>query len=268
MLVLFYTMWCVAGLLTAAAACRMVQNGITRRYWLLTTYLVLYSIRYLALAVFWHRQAAYSSVYELTMAPIIALECAAIVSVFFILVENYKAFRRVAIAGMVILVVIGIVAAWFTRHLGTPEGHGIRVTVVLWQRYGSLILVGLLAGIALLLPRTEYLPLRVSAQRAMAILTIDSAEGLLEASLTLILMGWTAHAPLWARWTVTCLPFVFRAGIGLLWLFWMTPASDADPVIVQLSSEEIERRRIEIADRARLLIAEVRDVERRLGDPS
>ena len=246
----------------------MVRNGIARRYWLLTTYLALYSLRYLVLAFLWPHQILYRQVYEFTMGPVITLECAAIISVFFVLVENYKAFRKVAIVGMAILVVLGIAVAWSTRNVGAPASHGIRVTVVLWQRYGSLTLVGLLAGIALLLPRTEYLPLRVSAQRAMAIMTVDSAEGLLESSITLILAGWTARAPLWARWTVTLFPFVLRTAIGALWLFWMTPASDADPVVIKLSPEEIERRRLEIVERARLLIAEVRDAERRLGNSS
>src|SRR5579872_5456309 len=171
MLVVFYAMWCAAGLITAAAACRMALNGIARRNWLLTTYLAFFSVRYLLLARLWHHQASYRAAYGFTMAPMMALECAAIVSVFFVLVENYKAFGKIAIAGMAFLITVGVIVAWSTRNVGVPSSHGIRETVLLWQRYGSLILVGLLAGIALLLPRTQYLPLRGSAQRAMAIMT-------------------------------------------------------------------------------------------------
>jgi hypothetical protein len=268
MLALFYAMWCAAGVFAVAAACRMVKNGIASRYWLLTTYLAAYGLWYLVLASHWQHQSLYSKIYEYTMAPMIVLECAAIVSVFFVLVENYKAFRKIAIAGIAILITAGIIVAWFTRNVGAPVLEGMRGVLLPWERYASLILVGLLSGIALLLPRTRYLPLRGSAQRAIAILTVDSMEGLIVASLRMVLSVQTAHSPLWARWLVTLLPMALRMSICALWLFWMTPASDADPNVVRLSDEEIERRRVEIAERARLLIAEVRDAERRLGNSS
>jgi len=268
MLVLFYTVWCAAGLVPAAAACRMLGNGLAKRYWLLATYLAVHSLRYLVLAALWRHQSLYSEVWEVTMAPVMILECAAIISVFFVLVENYKAFRKIAGVGIALLIVIGTILAWSTRNLGVPFSPGVRESALLWQRYGALILVGLLAGISLLLPRTQYLPLRNSAQRATAILTIDSAQGLATPTLAVLLTGWTSAAPLWTKWLATLLPMVFHLSIGALWLFWMTPASDADPKIVKLSEEEIERHRVEIVQRAHLLIAEVRDAERRLGNSS
>src|SRR5579883_2653635 len=116
-----YTVWCAAGLVTAAAACRMIWNGLAKRYWLLATYLVIHSARYSILAALWHHQHFYSTVYEFSMPVMMALECAAIISVFFVLVENYKAFRKVAIAGISLLIAVGIVVAWSTRHLGVPS---------------------------------------------------------------------------------------------------------------------------------------------------
>ena len=268
MLGLFYTMWCAAGLVMAAAACRMVANGIGRRYWLLAVYLSVYSVRYLCMIPLWPHQLLYRTVYEVTMAPLILLECAAVISVFFVLVENYKRFRKVAITGIAVLVFLGIIIAWSTRNVGVPMLEGIRGILLPWQRYASLTLVGVLAGISLLLPRTQYLPLRGSAQRALAILTVDSTQGLLVASLIMALSSRTAHAPIWMRWFFTFLPMLFRMSVGALWLLWMTPASDADPKVVTLSPEEVERRRMEIVQRAHLLIAEVRDVQRRLGNSS
>jgi len=264
MLAFYYAMWCAGALLKAAAVCRMAKNGIARRYVLLAVFLAACSLRTLVLVFLWQHQAQYRRVYEASMPILNLLECAAVVGVFWVLVENYRNFRKIGIVGLSALAIAGLGAAWVTRHWGLPISVGLREIALLWERQTSLVLVGVLAGIALLLPRSRYLPLRVSAQRAIAILTVEEAEVLLLASIGMIAKGAVTHSALWVRWTYTLFPMALRIGIGALWLFWMTPASDAEPKIVVLSDEDLERHARESKLRLHLIEAEMRNVLRDL----
>lgn len=263
MIGLYYAMWCLGALLEAGAVCRMAWNGMARRYWMLCLYLAAYSVRSLTLLFLWQHQSAYRTVFVAT-APVVHLaECAVVIGVFWISVENYKNFRKIGITGLAVLFTVGICFAWATRNVAVPRLVGIRERMLLWQRYDSLVLVGLLVGIALLLPRSRYLPLRVSAQRAIAILTIDAVGALMLVGISMVSTGAVAHAALWVRWSMTLLPMALRIGTGGLWLVWMTPASDADPHPVVLSQREIDQRR-EAAMQLQLLAAELRDALRRM----
>jgi hypothetical protein len=94
MLAFYYAMWCAGALLKAAAVCRMAKNGIARRYVLLAVFLAACSLRTLVLVFLWQHQAQYRRVYEASMPILNLLECAAVVGVFWVLVENYRKFSE------------------------------------------------------------------------------------------------------------------------------------------------------------------------------
>lgn len=244
----------------------MASNGMARRYWVLTMYLAICSAWSLVMLFLWAHQTTYRRVFSAVSPFIMLAECAAVISLFWVLVENYKSFRKIGAIGISGLVGLGVIVAWATRGVGIPLLVGARETMLLWQRYESLVLVGLLAGIYLLLPRSKYLPLRGSAQRAVAVFSIEATEGLLLGGIGVFLNGGLAHAALWIRWAVTLFPLALRMVTGSLWMFWLTPASDADPQVMVMSEEEIARQKRDAAMRMRLLIAELRDSFRHLDE--
>jgi len=263
MLGLFYATWCIGAVLKGLAVCRMVKNGLARRYWLLSCYLAISTLMSLGMMAAWHHQRLYTKIH--TFAPILMLaESAAVIGVFLVLVENYQHFKKIGIIGISILTLISVVAAWITRNVGASIPIGVRETALLWERYESLVVVGVLAGIALFLPRSRFLPLRVSAQRATALLALEACECLLVAAASMLLTPTVSSASDAVRWTFTLVPFCFRIITGGLWLFWMTPAADADPVIPVLTDEDLERHRRESTRQMELLTAEMREALRHL----
>ena len=87
---------------------------------------------------------------------------------------------------------------------------------------------------------------------------------MLVAGIEMIATSAVANSSLWVRWAMTLLPMALRIGTGALWLFWMTPASDADPQLAVLSEEEMARQTREAELSLRLIEAEMRNALRGL----
>lgn len=218
MQIVLILLWGAAAATKLAAALRMSRNGILARYPLVVVLLVVTAIRSLVLLHFFGKPE-YQPIYSHTAALILFLEGLAAVAVFTVLVEHYPRFRTPGTIMLSSLGLAGALLSYLTRWVGVPrDWTGTWYYASLAERHVCTVLVVVLIGARLLLPRVSGIPIRQSAKRATSILTLQVGMWLANSAVTIAL----GKPTLFAYFA----PLVSGFVTSLLWLLWMTPASD------------------------------------------
>jgi hypothetical protein len=222
---LIITLWCLGIAAKALAAYRIIRKGLFERIPILWTFIVISVARSTALLCFVRSPRRYADIAADSMPMMLLSEAFAIVSVFWLLTENFPKWRRPGTISLTVLAVLGTSAAVLLRSAAMPKDWGYgwaeawQVAVVI-QRDGMLVMAVVLVGTRVLLTIVRMIPVRPSARRAADVLSIDVALGL-TGSIVIIWLG--RGIPLLAyAW-----PTISGLANGLLLAFWLPAASDA-----------------------------------------
>jgi hypothetical protein len=222
---IFFATWCAAPVLESAAALRLAKNGVARRFPLVLLYLVFCAARSTLLISVWHTPKIYGKVWDATLPLGLLVQCLAIIQVFWVMVERYPNFRRIGTVGMSVLGLGGVALVAVTSKFGVMPNPSLRDLDLILQRYGCMVLAFALVGIAVLLPKSPSVPIRLSAFRAATILGIDAMLTLILSAVQLAVTPHASSLSLLTRELLTEAPLLAKCVEGALWLFWMTPES-------------------------------------------
>jgi hypothetical protein len=225
MLTAFYVLWCAGPVLDLAAACRMARNGLIQQYRLVVFYLLISVLRSALLVASWRHQESYHRLFDSTLPVALMAQALAILATFWVVVENYPKFRGIGAVALAVLIAFGIAITWATRNIGMAQSYSRREGVLLMERHSLLIMVSLVIGVAVLLPKFSEIPIRKSATRVATILGLDAGCYFIIAAIGLATTAYVARLQVNPRFVITFIPFIVRIGIGLLWLLWPTPQS-------------------------------------------
>jgi hypothetical protein len=231
---LIYGFWYAAIAFRGAAAFRLWRNRMVERFPTVWAYLVISALRDLIL-VYWfrHRPHTYAVLYSQTVALEVLVQAFAVVGVFFTVAEHYPKFRIPGAVLLSALALMGTGATLLTHSFAVPAQQGwgtLWPAAILSERYAWTVMVVMLAGSRLLLPKVRGIPIRSSARRASDILTLQCLG-----SLTCAVLAGAGIITLWNY----VLPLVFGVTSGTLWLFWLTPASDRCEEPAPFSDEQL-----------------------------
>jgi hypothetical protein len=222
-----------APILKIAAVVRW-RNTIARTYPAMAAFAAASGIRSIVLFLLGTRSPVYSMIYSYSTVPMLALEVISIANVFSVMTESFPRTRKAGILTMAGVFGGSAALAWFLRSYGVPlHWTGAVEFSFTLQRNVSFVLVVILAMARWFLPGRQAL--RRSALRAADIFTIHL---LLTFIGSVYGMATGAHNAVVSYWVA------ISAGLslGVLWLLWLTPKSDAyeRPLV---SDEEWERYR-------------------------
>jgi hypothetical protein len=222
---LIITLWCLGIAAKSLAAYRIVRKGIFERVPILWAFIVISVARSTALLCFVHDPRRYAEIAADSMPMMLLSEAFAIVSVFWLLTENFPKWRKPGTISLAVLAILGASAAVLLRSAALPKDWGYgwadawQAAIVI-QRDVMLGLAVVLVGMRLLLTIVRMIPVRPSARRAADVLGIDVALGLMGSVITI----WLGR-----RIPIVAYAWPTLAGVanGLLWAFWLPAASDA-----------------------------------------
>lgn len=152
--------------------------------------------------------------------------------------EKYPNFRTVGGLFLGALGLIGAVATYFTRFVSLPASWWAAwkldpaiASALLVKRYGALLMVALVWGVLMFLPRSDRIPIRPSARRAAITLGLQVSSWLV--------ITWIS---VWTGPTLVSYfaPLVSGVIVSALWLLWLTPASDVCGELIPVTAEEQE----------------------------
>jgi hypothetical protein len=222
----FYTItsiWAAAVLVTLAAAFRLWWNGMAMHFPTVWIYLLVSGLRGAVLLLVFQTPATYAAFYSRTAPLQLLVEAFAVVGVFFAVAEYYPKFRGPGTALLTALAIMGATGTWWTREFARPAQWTIVWSAaVLSERYAWTVMVVMLLGSQLMLPRVKGIPIRPAARRASNILALQLAASVVSALLA---------ASATATYLNYCLPVSANLVLGLAWLLYVTPSSHkcADP---------------------------------------
>jgi hypothetical protein len=166
-------LWCAGAFARAFAALRLWHNGLLYRLptlWALLMVLAGQSVIGLCLT---GEPVLYSRFYAVTAWCIMLMEGIAPVGVFWALVEHYPRFRGPGTFLLTLLAAAGATACWAAGYGSVPAGWvGQWHIAVVAQRAVASIMLVVLLGTRIFLPRIKAIPIRPSVQRAADILTL------------------------------------------------------------------------------------------------
>jgi hypothetical protein len=210
------------------AAYRIVRKGLFDSLAIFLAFIVFSVARSTALLCFRDDPSRYRYIAADSMPLMLLAEGFAIVSVFWLLTQNFPRWRRPGTIVLVSLCVLGAAAALAIRKLGVPAdwSYGWAQAwegAILLQRHGMTAMIVVLAGCRLLLALVHNVPVCQVARRASDVLCIDVLLGLVNSILTL----WLGR-----RYPLVAFEGPVLAGLvnGLLWAFWL-PAAAAAPYL-------------------------------------
>jgi hypothetical protein len=207
----------------AFAAFRLWRIGLAGRFPMLVALLVVLAAQSgIALSIS-HDKAHYAQVWVLIAWVSVLVEGFAVTGVFWVVAEFYPRFR---IPGTILLgglAVIGTAICWAAGYIAEPPGwYTSWRLAILGQRVISAVMLFVLVGTRLLLPRVQGIPIRLSARRASDILTFHVGLTLLG---TMIGVSTQLRYPA----LVSMLIVTNGMALGLLCAWGLTTESDVCP---------------------------------------
>lgn len=172
--------WCAGVLCKGMAAYRTARSGMIRfapSLWLYIAVFFIYSAGLLAVRP---NYTAYLQVYSIGLPVILVLQLVATTAIFRLVTVNYPNFR---IAGSVLfgaLAIAGVGAAWATSYFSAAANG--QLIASLWeammfaQRYTFVVIVVVLLGVLVFLPRWPCIPIPRSARAAAWIMVFDAGS--------------------------------------------------------------------------------------------
>ena len=214
------TVWSAGTLAKAVAAFLMWRNGLISRVPALWALLIALSVQMVALAAVHRDPARYAQVYAWSSWMILLLEGFSVVGVFRAVTESYPRFALPGTILLTALAIIGACACWMVGFLAPPAGWSKTWEIAVFvQRDVALVMIAMLAGSRLLLPRFSGIPIRKSARRASDILTIFVVTAFAGSTFTI---GTAVEYP----FLVSLIPMINGAALGILCAVFLTRASD------------------------------------------
>ena len=232
--IVIYVLAYAAVAVRCAAAYRLWHNRMVQRFPTVWAYLVVSAIRDLML-MYWfrHHPHRYSILYSQTVAVEVLVQAFAVVGVFFAVAEHYPRFRIPGSVLLAALALAGTAATLLTHSFAVPARQGwepVWAAAVLSERYAWTVMVVMLAGSRLLIPKVRGIPVRRSARRASDILTFQCIG-----SISCVVLAGSGRVTMWNFY----LPLLFSLASAALWLLWLTPASDRCEEPAPLSDEQL-----------------------------
>jgi len=239
---LILVLWYAAIAAKTAAAYRLYRDGLITRFAPLWVYLVVCTLRSLALLAMQDDLERYRQVFTYSMPLVSLLEGFAVAGAFWAVAEQYPRFRKPGSVILCCLAGIGGCAAWLTHFVAVPAGWSAPWQVAsLLERHTLLGMTIVLAGTRYLLPRIPGIPIRPSAKRVADILC---ANTLTVFAASVLFIG--------TNTTEAAMAQILRVGVGgvLCWsalALFVTKASDrsADlrPVTARDEAEMLQAER-------------------------
>jgi hypothetical protein len=163
-----------AGILAKAVAAFLIwRNGLTSRVPALWALLIALGAQAIALVAFHRDPARYALVYAWSSWIILLLEGFSVVGVFRSVTESYPRFGKPGTVLLSALAIIGACACWMVGFLAPPPGWSKTWEIAVFvQRDVALVMIVMLAGSRLLMPRISGVSIRKSARLASDILTV------------------------------------------------------------------------------------------------
>ena len=225
------SIWAAAVLATLAAAFRLWRNGMAMRLPTVWIYLLVSGLRSAVLLLVFRTPATYAAFYSKTAPLQLLVEAFAVVGIFFAVAEHYPKFRGPGTALLTALAMMGAMGTWWTREFGRPaQWTVVWNAAILSERYVWTVMVVVLLGSRLMLPRVKGIPIRPAARRAANILALQLLASVISAVLA---------ASTTATYLNYYLPVSANLILGLTWLLYLTPSSDECADLVKLTEREI-----------------------------
>jgi hypothetical protein len=247
--------WYAATLAKAFAAYRLWKNGLISRLPMLWGLLVALTAQGIALITVHRNLTRATLVYSWTSWIILLLEGLTVVWIFRAVTEKYPRFEGPGAILLTSLAIIGACACWMVGFLAPPPGWSKTWEIAVFvQRDVGLIMIAMLAGSRLLLPRVSGIPIRPSARRASDILTLYVLTAFAGSLFTIATAG---HYP----FAATLIPVVNGAAFGILCAVWLTPASDVCAELLTAACADDENARKAVL----LQVDGVKEIGRMMG---
>lgn len=223
-------LWYAAMGLKAFAVYRLVSTGLIRTYWAFGLFIAFTTARSAILSRIDYRQYATFSFATVPLA--LLTEAVAIWATFWVLTEQFPAWRRVGHIFLAALVCMGLGVALAVRLVAAPVGwEGAWETGMSIQQYSTVAMAVVLFGVRALAGFGNHIPIRQSAIRVADVLLLDVLFGVVTASVT---MAYGKQAP----FVASLLPMVTGIANGLLWSLWLPSASNESREFARPSSAE------------------------------
>jgi len=149
---------------------------LVTRFATVFVYLVVCTARSCILLALKNDRRHYLQVQAYTLPLMLLLQGLAVAGVFWAVAEQYPRFRRTGSVILACLAGIGASAAWLTHFVAVPTGWSAPWQLAwLLERNSLLVMIVVLAGTRILLPRIPGIPIRPSAKRMADILTATVA---------------------------------------------------------------------------------------------
>jgi hypothetical protein len=220
------SLWFLVTMAKGFAAHRIWRNGLLPRLPTLWLLLIASAIQGVALMVFLNAPPRYALIYSWSSWMILLLEGLTVVWVFRAVTEKYPRFGHPGTVLLTGFAIIGACACWMVGFLAPPPGWTKAWEIAVFvQRDASLVMIAMLAGSRILLPRVSGIPIRKSAQRASDILTLYVLAAFAGSAFT---VATGARYPFF----VSLIPIVNGGVFAVLCAVFLTPASDVCPDVL------------------------------------
>jgi hypothetical protein len=220
---LIICLWAAGIAAKAFAAFRLWRIGLAERFPTLFALLIVLAVQSgVALGISGDK-AHYAQAYALIAWVSVLMEGFAVTGVFWVVAEFYPRFRipgTILLAG---LAIIGTAICWVAGYIAEPPGwYSSWRIAILGQRAISAVMLFVLVGTRLLLPRVQGIPIRPSARRAADILTLHVGLTLLGAIISVATL-------LSDPGLISIIAVTNGLALGLFCAVALTPESDLCP---------------------------------------
>ena len=211
---LIFTLWSAGFAAKVIAPFILWRRGLASRFAALTGLFVILAAQSLVAAIFSSNMAAYTRVFALIAWTWVFFEGIAITSAYWMLTEHYPRYRK---AGSVLLGILSLTGAALCFAFGyvtpPPAWRGLWHSAVWAQQGIGLVMVVVLIGARIFVPRVRSIPVATSARRVADILTLHVTLAMTSAML--VVAGSNAAASLIAVSNglllgVLCIAFLTR----------------------------------------------------------
>jgi hypothetical protein len=219
-----FAIWYAGIAIKAFAVYRIAKKGLFTRLPLLWAYIAVSVARSIVLAAVRADAKRYADISADTLPMMLLSETFAVVSIFWLLTENFPRWRKPGTISLLTMGAMGAVVALVSRRWGVPDSWtygwaGAWEMASLLQRHALTVMGLVLVGTRVLLAIARMIPVSPLARRAADALGIDVLLGLAGIAVT---MTAGKQYPLAAyAW-----PTLSGVVNGLLWAFWLPAASD------------------------------------------
>ncbi len=211
---------CAAGMAAkAAGAYRIWRDGLVSRLPALWILLLALCAQDVALMALDHDPRRAAEVFAWSSSIMLALEGLSVVWIFFAMTEKYRSFNWPRTILLSALALIGASVCWMAGFWAPPADRGGLQFALFAERNAGLVMLVMLAGTRVLLPRVKGIPIRRSARRASDILSLYVLTAFLWSTLAIA----TAAGYSFLQ---SLVPILNGATLGLLCAVCLTRESD------------------------------------------